>query len=430
MAVLGRVVAVVVSMLASAATLDTHIVAAEAPHPIALPAQLGPQALLAGATPEGDWQLTNRRGETLTVATPDEMTRAIAFLAIDGANAGAVPVRTGGAFAAGPAIVLPLGLALRERRRLGELPASHRLLVVDRDELHVLQRPEKPALLGASQQPIDGWAIDVAPGVRLAMGASAATFAAHRWLRDPLEGGNVQIVALLADAGTASPVATGDDGIARIEMGDLAGGMRRLADRPVAMTGQIDGEHLIARAGDGRVARIAMADVERAALASWRTVMIAVSGSGGQPGTQNNLRRQRRIDGLVTKADSVAGASGSARTGGAILAGMLGGDVEVTASTPTDGTANLARLTARRASRLGVGLALAGARESITGTIGIERVIVLLPGSKPPGWFGGFLAAVLRHADWTTALTAIVIALIAVFAAVSRRHRRREGEAA
>lgn len=239
--------------------------------------------LAAHAGAEGHWTFLNRRGDTFTVGTPDEMRRVVAALAPD----------------ADPKSVLTVHLSAEtvfERAMLlKELPVGSRLsLVSGADTFPLIRARDSGKLIAA-----------VRSRLQIEIGRERGLFEeAIRQIARPLEPRLVRIVSLEPKGPETLPrwpaidPASRRPPLAAIDPYKLPAALSTLRGQTAVISGRIAGQYLTFRPPSGSEATILAADVVQAAARSNVDLVLVQSPTPHQPGGRNWLWQRFAIDGL------------------------------------------------------------------------------------------------------------------------------------
>jgi hypothetical protein len=298
-----------------------------AAHIKALPHKPDSHALAVGATPEGHWRFTNRAGETITAASPEELRRALAIVA---------PEATGAESKL--ALYLAEDTVFRQRSLLKELPKDATLhVLVDRRAYRLVRQAA-----GSSERLF----AEVRQNV-LAEVTEPKAFAETMFqLTRPLDRSRMRAIALDPGNPAAIPrypnidTATGRAALDVVDPANLVRSMSALRGQTAVVTGRLDGDLLYFRPASGGERSLIIRDLVAAAEGADVNLVILRSQSARQPVGRNWLWLRHEVRGL----DSAMG-----RTDVSDFLDALGDRIVVSAH-PID--ANRARLVATRMSDL------------------------------------------------------------------------------
>lgn len=245
----------------------------------------GQVEVAAHAGAEGHWTFLNRRGDTFTVGTPEEMKRVVAALAPD----------------ADPKAVLTIHLSAEtvfERAAiLKELPSGSRLTLVSGRESFPLMRSRE----SGSEKLIAA----VRSRLQIEIGRERGLFEeALRQLARPLEPRLVRVVSLEPKGPETLPrwptidPASGRPPLDAIDPYKLPAALSSLRGQTAVISGRIAGQYLTFRPPSGSEVTILAADVVQAAARSNVDLVLVQSATPHQPGGRNWLWQRFAIDGL------------------------------------------------------------------------------------------------------------------------------------
>lgn len=250
---------------------------------------VGGVALAAHGGAEGHWTFVNRRGETFTVGTPDEMKRVVPALAPDAANAKSPLV-----------IHLSPETVLDRAEMLKELPSEA--------ELSCILAGRSFAVVRARD---GGGKVRVAirPRLHLEISERGLFEEAVHQLEQPVDKKLIRVLSLepggpetLARAPKPDP-ATGRSPGDVIDPFRLPAALSALSGQTAVISGRISGPYLAFRPSNGVEATILAADVQQAAARAGVDLLIIQSSTPHQPGTRNWLWQRFEIDGLAKAID-------------------------------------------------------------------------------------------------------------------------------
>jgi hypothetical protein len=298
-----------------------------AAHIKTLPHRPDSHALAVGATPEGHWRFTNRAGETITAASPDELRRALAIVAPEVAGAEGKL-----------ALYLAEDTVFLHRALLKELPKDA--------TLHVLVDRRTYRLVRQAAGNSDRLFAEVRPNV-LAEMTEPKTFAETIYqLTRPLDRSRMRAIALDPGNPAAIPrypnidAATGRAALDVVDPANLVRGMSSLRGQTAVVTGRLDGDLLYFRPASGGERSLLVRDLIAASEAADVNLVILRSQSARQPVGRNWLWQRHEVRGLD---------SAMVRTDVSDFLDALGERIAVSAN-PID--ANRTRLVATRMTDL------------------------------------------------------------------------------
>ncbi len=311
--------------------------------------------LAAHAGAEGHWTFLDRRGETFTVGTPDEMKRVVATLAPD----------------ADPKAMLLLHLSdatvFERAAMLKELPAGARLGLVTHGQSYPLLRVREGGkdILRAA----------VRSRLQVEIGDRDTFVEALLQLARPLEPRFVRVLSLepggpqtLIRAPAADP-ASGRPPLDAIDPFKLSAALPALRGQTAVVSGKITGEYLAFRPPSGSEATILAGDVLSAAARANVDLVVVQSETPHQPGGRNWLWQRFAIEGL-DKALAHA-------TFADFLETLAGGRGEIVVRLAAAGRERLVMRIAAPESALGPGIGgvLQEMTVGITGTIAPTTIV-------------------------------------------------------
>lgn len=301
-----------------------------AAHIKALPHKPDSHALAVGATPEGHWRVTNRAGETITAASPEELRRALAIVAPEAAS---VEGKL--------ALYLAEDTVFRHRALLKDLPKDATLhLLIDRRAYRLVRQPA-----GSSERLF----AEVRPNVLAELTEPKAFAEIMFQLTRPLDRSRMRAIALEPGNPTAIPrypgidAATGRAALDVVDPANLVRSMSVMRGQTAVVTGRLDGDLLYFRPASGGERSLVVRDLIAAAEAADVNLVILRSQSARQPVGRNWLWQRHEVRGL----DSAMG-----RTDVSDFLDALGDRIVVSA---TQIDASRTRLVASRMSDLSSG---------------------------------------------------------------------------
>jgi hypothetical protein len=301
-----------------------------AAHIKALPHKPDSHALAVGATPEGHWRFTNRAGETITAASPEELRRALAIVAPEAAGAEGKL-----------ALYLAEDTVFRHRSLLKDLPKDATLhLLVDRRAYRLVRQPA-----GNSERLF----AEVRPNVLAEMTEPKVFTETIYQLTRPLDRSRMRAIALDPGNPAAIPrypnidAATGRAALDVVDPANLVRGMSSLGGQTAVVTGRLDGDLLYFRPASGGERSLIVRDLIAASEAADVNLVILRSQSARQPVGRNWLWQRHEVRGLD---------SAMVRTDVSDFLDALGERIAVSAN-PID--ANRTRLVATRMTDLSSG---------------------------------------------------------------------------
>jgi hypothetical protein len=255
-----------------------------AAHIKALPHKPDSHALAVSATPEGHWRFTNRAGETITAASPEELRRALTIVAPDAAGAEAKL-----------ALYLSEDTAFRHRSLLKDLPPNAPLHVLaDNRAYRLLRSPAGGERLFA----------EVRPNVLVELTEPKLFAEALYQLGRPLDKAKIRVIALQPGHPGALPprahvdTATGRSIADTIDPDRLRHGMGNLRGQTAVVTGRVEGDLLYFKPASGPERSLLINDLKAAAEAADANLLILRTSSASQPGGRNWLWQRREVRGL------------------------------------------------------------------------------------------------------------------------------------
>ena len=314
--------------------------------------------LAAHAGAEGHWTFLNRRGETFTVGTSDEMKRVVATLAPD----------------ADPKALLLVHLSdatVFERvAMLKELPAGAKIGLVAGGVSYPLIRVReggKETLRAA-----------VRSRLQIEIGDRDAFDEALRQLARPLEPRFVRVLSL-EPGGPETLVRTpapdprsGRPPLAAIDPYKLSAALSALRGQTAVMSGRMTGDYLAFKPPSGDEATILAGDVLSAAARSNVDLVVVQSVTPHQPGGRNWLWQRFAIDGLDKALEHATFAD--------FLETLAGGRGEIAVALTTAGRERLVMRIDAPTSAFGSGIGgvLQEVTAGITGTISPTTLVAHL----------------------------------------------------
>lgn len=301
-----------------------------AAHIKALPHKPDSHALAVSATPEGHWRFTNRAGETITAASPEELRRALGIVAPEAAGAEA---KLG--------LYLAEDTVFRHRALLKDLPKDATLhVLVDRRAYRLVRQAA-----GSSERLF----AEVRPNVLAELTVPKAFAETMFQLTRPLDRARMRAIAL--EPGNPASIsrhpnvdaATGRAPADIVDPGNLLRSMPALRGQTAVVTGRLDGDLLHFKSASGGERSLVVRDLVAAAEAADVNLVILRSQSARQPVGRNWLWQRHEVRGL----DAALG-----RTDVSDFLDALGDRIAVSA-TPID--ANRTRLVATRMADLSSG---------------------------------------------------------------------------
>ncbi len=256
-----------------------------AAHIKALPHKPDGHALAAAATPEGHWRFVNRTGETITVASPEEMRRALSILVPDAAGA-----------ESRLALYLTEDAAFRHRALLKDLPKGADLhVLIDQKAYKLLRRPDATS---------ERLFAEVRPNLVVELGERRRFDEAMFQLARPLNKANIRVIALepggpgaLASAPRLD-VTTGRVLTDAIDPDRLRHALGPIRGQTALVTGRVDGELLYFKPASGPERSLLLRDLTAAAEAADVNLVIVKSSAARQPGARNWLWQRVEVRGL------------------------------------------------------------------------------------------------------------------------------------
>jgi len=318
-----------------------------AAHVKALPHKPGVHALAAAATPEGHWRFVNRAGETMTVASPEEMRRALAILAPDAAAA-----------ESRLALYLTDATALRHRALLKDLPKGADLhVLIGKNAYRLLRRPDAAGERLLAQ---------VRPNLVVELDERRLFEEAMFQLARPLGKADIRVIALepggpgLLAAAPRLDAASGRALTDAIDPDRLRHALSGIRGQTALVTGRVDGELLYFKPASGAERSLLLRDLTAAAKAADVNLVIFKSATPRQPGARNWLWQRvevRGLDSALQRADL------------ADFLDALGGSGARMAVTATPQGALRTRLDIRPAPELGPAPMTAPIADAVTGIV-------------------------------------------------------------
>jgi hypothetical protein len=256
-----------------------------AAHIKALPHKPDGHVLAATATPEGHWRFVNKAGETITVASPEEMRRALSILMPDAVGAESKL-----------ALYLTEDTAFRHRALLQELPKGA--------ELHVMIGKEAWRLLRRPDAAGERLFAEVRPHLLVELGERRLFDEAMFQLARPLNKANIRAIALEPGGpGSLASVPRLDATSGRaltdtIDPDRLRHALGPVRGQTALLTGRVDGELLYFKPSSGPERSLLLRDLTAAAEAADVNLIIFKSATPRQPGGRNWLWQRVEVRGL------------------------------------------------------------------------------------------------------------------------------------
>jgi hypothetical protein len=241
----------------------------------------GSAALAAQATPEGHWIFVNRAGETMTAATPQELTRVAAIL-LPEAKADVKLT-----------LYITEDTVLEYRTALKALPKGSEIFVVAGDESYPIQ-----STLGRIFA-------EVRPGLIVELRERKAFEEVVWQLSRPLDKAKVRVLALEPGGPPRLPSSPRIDPATRRAMVDvidpasLPAALGAVRGQTVLVTGRVDARLLYVQPASGAERSILLPDLFRAAEeADVNLMVLRVASTPRQPGGRNWLWQKVEVKGL------------------------------------------------------------------------------------------------------------------------------------
>jgi hypothetical protein len=256
-----------------------------AAHIKALPHKPDSHALAVGATPEGHWRFSNRAGETITAASPEELRRALAIVAPEAASANGKL-----------ALYLSEDTVFRHRALLKDLPKEATLhALVDRRAYRLVRQPA-----GGSERLF----AEVRPNVVVELTEPKLFGEAIFQLAQPLDRARMRVIAL--EPGNPAAIvrhprldpSTGRAVPDVVDPSNLLRSMSALRGQTAVVTGRLDGDLLYFRPASGADRSLVVRDLVAAAEAADVNLVILRSQSARQPVGRNWLWQRHEVRGL------------------------------------------------------------------------------------------------------------------------------------
>ncbi len=256
-----------------------------AAHIKALPHKPDSHVLAVAATPEGHWRFSNRAGETITAASPEELRRALAIVAPEAAGAGSKL-----------ALYLSEDTVFRHRALLKDLPKEATLhALVDRRAYRLVRQPA-----GGSERLF----AEVRPNVVVELTEAKLFGEAIFQLAQPLDRARMRVIAL--DPGNPAAIvrtphldaSTGRALPDVVDPSNLLRSMSALRGQTAVVTGRLDGDLLYFRPSSGAERSLVVRDLVAAAEAADVNLVILRSQSARQPVGRNWLWQRHEVRGL------------------------------------------------------------------------------------------------------------------------------------
>ncbi|MEZ5773184.1 MAG: hypothetical protein R3D33_00290 [Hyphomicrobiaceae bacterium] len=245
-------------------------------------------AIAASALPEGHWRLANAAGETVTAATPEEISNALRWLAPDISDARPGEI----------ALFIDEATVFGRSEALADLPKAGSVrLVHGRESYRVI--------LGGrdSAGQIRAYA-ELRPRVLVALGDKAA-FAEAAWqLGRAANRGAVRILSLDAAGSTSLPRIGARESGTGLPLPETVNPYRirealgRLGGQDVIVTGRIDGRLLRFQAASGAEQTVVIDDLMAAAADADVNLIVLEGDKALQPGVRNMLWQRIEVGGL------------------------------------------------------------------------------------------------------------------------------------
>lgn len=256
-----------------------------AAHIKALPHKPDSHALAVGATPEGHWRFTNRAGETITAASPEELRRALAIVAPEAAGAEGKL-----------ALYLAEDTVFRHRALLKDLPKDA--------TLHVLADRRAYRLVRQGAGSSERLFAEVRPNVLADLTEPKAFAETMFQLTRPLDRSRMRAIAL--DPGNPAGIArypsidaaTGRAALDVVDPANLVRSMPALRGQTAVVTGRLDGDLLHFKPASGTERSLVVRDLMAAAEAADVNLVILRSQSARQPVGRNWLWLRHEVRGL------------------------------------------------------------------------------------------------------------------------------------
>lgn len=242
-------------------------------------------ALAVHATPEGHWVFANKKGETFTAGTVDELARAPATLLGETGASGKLN------------LYLTPDTIFDHSARMKALPADARLHVVANKKSYPLSRAP-----GTNSE----YRAAVRSNVGLAMRDPSLFSEALYRLNRPLNKANIRVLALEPGGPKRlSSVPAYDPKTRRrlsepVDPATLETALAKLTGQNVVLTGKVENGRLAFESRSGRIGDIALSDLANVAQNADVNLIVLRSSSSAQPGSTTYLWRTVQVDGLDT----------------------------------------------------------------------------------------------------------------------------------
>jgi hypothetical protein len=241
----------------------------------------GSTALAAQATQEGHWIFVNRVGETMTAATPQELTRVAAVL-LPEAKADVKLT-----------LYVTEDTVFEFRSALEDLPKGSEIFLVAGDESYLVQNTAGRIFA------------EVRPGLIVELRERKAFEEVVWQLSRPLDQGKVRVLALEPGGPPRLPAGPRIDPVTRRAMVDvidpasLPAALGPLSGQTVLVTGRVDARLLYVQPARGAERSILLADLFRAAEeADVNLMVLRAASTPRQPGGRNWLWQKVEVKGL------------------------------------------------------------------------------------------------------------------------------------
>jgi hypothetical protein len=238
-------------------------------------------ALAAQATQEGHWIFVNRAGETMTAATPQELTR-VAGVLLPEAKADVKLT-----------LYVTEDTIFEYRAALKDLPKGSEIFLVAGDESYLIQNS-----LGRIFA-------EVRPGLIIEVRERTAFEEVVWQLSRPLDKGRVRVLALEPGGPPRLPASprieplTGRAMVDVIDPASLPAALGALPGQTVLVTGRVDARLLYVQPASGSERSILLADLFRAAEeAEVNLLVLRAASTPRQPGGRNWLWQKVEVKGL------------------------------------------------------------------------------------------------------------------------------------
>src|SRR5262245_22038545 len=241
----------------------------------------GRAALAARATQEGHWIFVNRAGETMTAATPQELTRVAAIL-LPEAKADAKLT-----------LYVTEDTVFEFRAALKDLPKGSEIFVVAGGESYLIQSASGRIFA------------EVRPGLMVELREHKAFEEVVWQLSRPLDKAKVRILALEPGGPPRLPAspridpASGRTMVDVIDAASLPAALGALSGQTVLVTGRVDARLLYVQPASGAERSILLPDLFRAAEeADVNLMVLRAASTPRQPGGRNWLWQKVQVKGL------------------------------------------------------------------------------------------------------------------------------------